>query len=636
MTIAKKIFIAISSIVVLSVLHGVYDVLMLNKTSRSVKIVASDLAEANHIMSKINFNTMYLQYSILNYAVEETEETSNTINSLISILKDEIGKYEEYVKKPATKIHSRKTVEEFPKYKESMYDYFSVVEQNLSMLHKTQPYEDSFGKNLDNILASINKILVILDNREDLEQDLEYANSLKSIMLTIKADINKIIISRDLSGLKEIRENEPALERYINNLKEISISNEYRQELNNIEKYYKAAKKDIQLIALNYKEIINVEKKRVYYTTLSREANSMFGEYITESVKNEAMKAMNVLHRANIIMAVFFVLILLVSSVGVIYLQVSVIGQVKKFIKSVGDLTSGQGDLTVRIHASNKDELNELAENFNRFIANVQSIVLEVKEASDDVASGNNQLASTMEELFTTFNSKAEQISSIVNDMQNINNVSSASSKELSQVLGIMVVSSEKTNHGNTQLLDVKKSIMEIHEKADTLSKTIDDLAESSKQIGEILIVINDIANQTNLLALNAAIEAARAGDAGKGFAVVADEVRKLAERTTNATSEIERIITTLQNESEKASYEMKVSGDAVINGVDTAVTNTQNVVMSVSEENGLIQDIDDKMQIVASGIEESNSAVSEVNITVSHLQNRADQLKRLVTQFKA
>ena len=74
----------------------------------------------------------------------------------------------------------------------------------------------------------------------------------------------------------------------------------------------------------------------------------------------------------------------------------------------------------------------------------------------------------------------------------------------------------------------------------------------------------------------------------------------------------------------------------AVVQGVDTAVTNTSSVVMSVSEQNLLIQDVDDKTQIIASGVEESNSAVSEVTATVNHLQERAEQLKNIVKQFKA
>ncbi len=653
LTIAKKIFLAIASIMVFSILNGIYAVLMLSKSTNSVEVVAGDLAQANTVMSRINFNTMYLQYTILSYTMAETSEKSDTISNLITSLKKDLDTYEKYVKKPKTMEHSEKTVKEFASYKDNMYTYFSIVEQNVALLKKTQPYEDSFNKNIDDMLVSINKAVKILGKSDGVAQYVEYLNTLKGITLSVKADINKIIIARDLSGIQELRENEPELERYLKILRNYDSTADYKKELNNIRKLFDSAKKDMGIIALNYKEIVDVENNRLKYAILSREENSKFGGYITASVQQEATDVMEVLNRANIIMGIFFFLMLAAAVAGIVYLQVSVIGQLKKFIKSVGDLTSGEGDLTVRIKANNKDELHELAENFNRFIENVQGIVAEVKDASEDVASGNNQLAATMEELSTTFNSQAEQIASIVNDMQNISNVSNESSKDLSQVLDVMNTSSEKTNFGNSQLLEVKNSIMEIHEKADNLSKTIDDLAASSKQIGEILVVINDIANQTNLLALNAAIEAARAGDAGRGFAVVADEVRKLAERTTKATSEIEVIITTLQQESEKASKEMKSSGEAVIHGVDmieetshsfkevvdgvnAAVTNTQNVVMSVSEENCLIQDIDEKTQIVASGIEESNSAVSEVNMTVSHLQSRAEQLKRIVTQFKS
>lgn len=652
-TIAKKIFISIGAIVLCSMLNGIYAVYTVTKSANNADVVATDLAHANTLISDLSFNNMYLQYSVLRYQINASEDRYKIIYDLIDKIKTDLVEYEKYVNLPKTKEHSPRTVAEFGSYKSAMLGYVETADKNISLLKNVGAKEAKFDKEIEDILAAVSKALNALPNNEESLNARNALNEISRITLTVKSNIKETALTRNVGVMKNIASLGGEIQKHLQYLQTITAPRILVNEVDNIERFFADADKNIRDIINSYAEIVEIEKKRIEQAGLTQEINIKFNDYVTAGVERASSGVSSTLHQANVVIVLFFLIMVAVAILGTVYLQISVIRELRRFIVSVGNLTSGEGDLTVRIKAAHKDELHELAENFNRFIANVQQIVQGVKEAADDVASGNNQLAATMEELATTFNSQAEQISSIVSDMQTISQSSNESSTNLSEVLDIMHESAEQTNHGQEQLAVVKGSIMEIHEKSDNLSRTIDELSESSKQIDEILVVINDIASQTNLLALNAAIEAARAGEAGRGFAVVADEVRKLAERTTKATSEIETIITTLQHESEKASNEMKASGEAVahgvevieetsksfehvVSGVDRAVNNTNHVVMGVSEQNCLIQDIDDKTQIVASGVEESNSAVSEVVITVSHLQERAEQLKNIVKQFKS
>ena len=349
--------------------------------------------------------------------------------------------------------------------------------------------------------------------------------------------------------------------------------------------------------------------------------------------------------------SLFAVLAIILAFIVILSLNISVIKPLDVLVARISNLTNGDGDLTKRIDIKSKDEFGELAAHVNSFIENVQIIIKEVKDATNEVASGNNELAATMEELSTTFDSQAKQISDMVLSMDTVRDISNETSQALDTNMDILEGAAVKTQSGADQLNGVQQDMMTIKNETVSLEAVISELADSSNQIGEILSVINDIANQTNLLALNAAIEAARAGEAGRGFAVVADEVRKLAERTQHATGKIESIIGSLQQKSNLASVEMTKSVESVQAGVDnigetnegfkSAVESVMDlhremktVAESVSNQYSTILTVVDNTQVIAAGIEESNQAVSEVNRTVAHLQERTDGLKMLISKF--
>ena len=155
------------------------------------------------------------------------------------------------------------------------------------------------------------------------------------------------------------------------------------------------------------------------------------------------------------------------------------------------------------------------------------------------------------------------------------------------------------------------------------LASTGDKLNTRVIEIGDIVTVINDIADQTNLLALNAAIEAARAGEQGRGFAVVADEVRKLAERTIKATTEISDRISAVQGESEKNSESMERATSEVIN----AKTSIKEVGNALEEIVNSVNNMKDKIMHIATAIEQQSSASEEVALNISDTAKTAEEI---------
>lgn len=486
-----------------------------------------------------------------------------------------------------------------------------------------------------------------------------YGEVVKSVSLLIgdiydiRLDYGEAVNKKNASTLDHIIQESQSMRKNINFLKSVRIDAEYEKLLAAVVRVFDKVDGEADKVFDDIKILASASKARGSARADLQNIIDDINETAISRNIDFSMTSSETLKENQFVQIIILAIILIAGCLLTVMNIVTISRPIRHFVESVGNLTKGDGDLTAQIKAANNyDELHQLASNFNRFIKNVREIVSAVKVSADEVVDGNNRLASTMEELSSTFDSQTARIADIVSGMDSISRAAHSTNEVLAQNTKDLDTAFGETIKGREQLGKTKDSIMGINHRATALSGTISKLSESSSRIGDIIVAINEIAGQTNLLALNAAIEAARAGESGRGFAVVADEVRKLAERTQKATEEVEHIIKILQKETESASVEMGRAADSVLEGVQivTATAEGFNKIVeyvvkvknesaevsgSVSAQYISIRGVDENTQNIALGINESNAAVSEVASTITQLKTRSENLKNLVEKFK-
>jgi methyl-accepting chemotaxis protein len=375
------------------------------------------------------------------------------------------------------------------------------------------------------------------------------------------------------------------------------------------------------------------------------EGADAFAGRLVDELRDGAATALTVLTMAVVIG-------LVIGGVVALILTRMITTPVNKTVAMIRDLAEGEGDLTKRLDATSNDELGELSRWFNTFLDKLHDVISSVAHTTEQLATASGQLSASSEELSRNVVSQKEQTTQVATATDEMNSTAVAISENIHNAAESARTGATLAEEGGSAVQDTVAVIEQISNEVNTFAGSIRELGDSSKQIGEIVGVINDIADQTNLLALNAAIEAARAGEQGRGFAVVADEVRKLAERTTVATKEIADMITTIQRDTNGAVSAMDKSMDKVASGVEMAnkageslkavVENgallgdmVSQVATAAEEQSATTEEIAQSVENISSIMTQSSTGIDQTAHACHELSRMADDLQSLVGRFK-
>ena len=292
--------------------------------------------------------------------------------------------------------------------------------------------------------------------------------------------------------------------------------------------------------------------------------------------------------------------------------------------------TIASGDLTVQVNVESKDEVGQLASAFAQMVESLRDTIAGVGESTSAVASASSEISSSTEEMAAGAQEQTSQAAEVASAVEEMTKTIQENSKNTGNTAETAKQVKSAAEEGGRVVEETVAGMRRIADVVNRSADTVRTLGKSSNQIGEIISVIDDIADQTNLLALNAAIEAARAGEQGRGFAVVADEVRKLAERTTKATKEIAGMIRTIQADTAGAVTSMEEGTKEVNKGIglaDRAGTSLKDIV-------AMVQKLTDMVAQIAAASEEQSSASEQISKNVEAISSVTNQTASATQQI--
>ena len=274
----------------------------------------------------------------------------------------------------------------------------------------------------------------------------------------------------------------------------------------------------------------------------------------------------------------------------------------RAIVSGMRDIAEGEGDLTQRLREDRRDELGELAQHFNTFVARIERVVAEVALGTSQISLGTQHVASASQSVSASATEQAASLQEISASLHEITATTQGSAGHARRASELAGRSGQAVSDGRGQI--------------EQMAGAMEDIHQSSEEIMRVINVIDEIAFQTNLLALNAAVEAARAGEAGKGFAVVAEEVRNLAGRSAEAARETGVIIDEANRRTQ--------TGVAVAERVSKIF---DGISESSEEVNSLVGQISASADEQAVSIDEINRGIDQLSQTTNSASGTSEEL---------
>ncbi|WP_429215175.1 methyl-accepting chemotaxis protein [Aeromonas veronii] len=285
---------------------------------------------------------------------------------------------------------------------------------------------------------------------------------------------------------------------------------------------------------------------------------------------------------------------------------------------AAGNLTS-QLDMKQFSH----DELGKLAQGFNEMQSNLRMLVNEVSGSVVQLGAAAEEISAVAQQSANNMGAQQHELNQLATAMNEMQATVQEVARNTNDAASAATSASDTAAQGSETVNDSIGRIEKVATAIEETALVIRQLGDDSRNIGMVLEVIQGIAEQTNLLALNAAIEAARAGEQGRGFAVVADEVRTLAKRTQDSTSQINQIISELQQRANEAGVTMQQSQDMMSETVHTA----REAGASIAEISSSVNSISHMNIQIATATEEQGAVSEELNRNVVNISNASEEV---------